>query len=318
MSGAERNASAMLVSGPVGTSHTPSLLRTVSMMNADRVAARRAAPTAAAARRRRARSRRGRIRRARGGAISGRLAPACTGTSMPRRSRRTIALLRRRLQRCIAGDRGDAEEVGVAGSDDHRDRVVVARVAVEDDGKVVRGGAMTVRACHRYDRRGGSRRCWWLALVALRSRPVRQPAPAPIRPARRRHQLRPRQPRSRLRCREPSPSRRRRSQRASPASMPRIRSARRGRHTPARCRRSASPLVRRVAQRPVRRGRAGGHAATRGGCRCDRCRMAGGARRRAANGRHRQEDRAVRTPGAARGVDVLTRCRRLRLPSSSR
>ena len=33
MSGAERSASAMLVSGPVGTSHTPSLLRTVSMMN---------------------------------------------------------------------------------------------------------------------------------------------------------------------------------------------------------------------------------------------------------------------------------------------
>ena len=32
MSGAMRNAMAMLVSGPVGTNHAPSLARTVSMM----------------------------------------------------------------------------------------------------------------------------------------------------------------------------------------------------------------------------------------------------------------------------------------------
>ena len=56
--------SAMLVSGPIGTSHTPSRPRQVSMMNADGVGRRRADGSAPAGRRRRAHWRRGRRRRA--------------------------------------------------------------------------------------------------------------------------------------------------------------------------------------------------------------------------------------------------------------
>ena len=41
------------------------------------------------------------------------------------------------LQRGVAGDRRDAEQVGVASGHDHRNCVVVARVAVEDDGETV-------------------------------------------------------------------------------------------------------------------------------------------------------------------------------------
>ena len=134
MSGAERSARAMLVSGPVGTSHTPSWLRTVSMMKPDRIAAGRRAR-----------------RRRQVGAVEPALAVHVTGVtwrgdqwSMGTGMHGDVdaeqiadddGVLRRRFQRCVAGDRGDAEQVGVAGGDDHGDGVVVARVAIEDDGQ---------------------------------------------------------------------------------------------------------------------------------------------------------------------------------------
>ena len=137
MSGADRSARAMLVSGPVGTSHTPSLLRTVSMMNptASRLAG---GPD--------------------GGGRSRAVEPALAvdvsgvtrwgdqwpvGAGVHRHvDAEQIAdddrVLRRRLQWRVAGDGGDAEQVGVAGGDDQCDGVVVAGVAVEDDRQRVR------------------------------------------------------------------------------------------------------------------------------------------------------------------------------------
>ena len=57
-------------------------------------------------------------------------------------------VVRRRFQRCVSRDCGDAEQIGMAGRNDHRDGVVVARVAVEDDGQTPTFGMMLVGRCH--------------------------------------------------------------------------------------------------------------------------------------------------------------------------
>ena len=131
-SGAARSASAMLVSGPVGTSHVPSVARHVSMMNptasvlsSGRVGAGRSAPsrplspcTNVAAS---------------GGAISGRAAPECTGAVEAEQVAHHACVVRGALERSVAGHRGDAHELGCVVGDDDRDDVVVSGIAVEED-----------------------------------------------------------------------------------------------------------------------------------------------------------------------------------------
>src|SRR3954464_2860719 len=165
MSGAARNASAMLVSGPVGTSHTPSCARTVSMMNptASRLAggpdgAGNSAPSrplspctypALSC-----------------GASNGRLAPAWTATSMPSRSRSTIAL--------VVVDSGGALRATVV----MPSRLVwraatTSAIASSWPGSQSRMigrscvGAMSARACHRYHRGVASRALLCLTLLML-------------------------------------------------------------------------------------------------------------------------------------------------------
>ena len=147
MSGADRSARAMLVIGPVGTSHTPSLLRTVSMMKAT------ASPTGRRPGRRRKLC-----------AVESALTVHVSGVTRLGNERSARArmhryvdaeqianhdgVVRRRFQRCVARDGGDAEQVGMASRDDHRDGVVMPRVAVEDDGQTPTFGMMLVGWCH--------------------------------------------------------------------------------------------------------------------------------------------------------------------------
>ena len=62
------------------------------------------------------------------------------------------------FERCVAGNGRDAEQVGVAGSDDDRHRVVVAGVAVEDDRRSWHDGELGTRCAtmNRCDRASSS------------------------------------------------------------------------------------------------------------------------------------------------------------------
>ena len=120
----------MFVSGPTGTSQTSSMLRHVSTMkltasvpSSGVLGAGRSAPsrplspwTNAAAW---------------GSDTSGRGLPACTGTSMPSRSRDHQRVVGGAIERGVARDRGDPHEFGMSRSRHDRQRVVVTGIAVE-------------------------------------------------------------------------------------------------------------------------------------------------------------------------------------------
>ena len=156
-SGAVRSASAMFVSGPTATSHVPSLARQVSMMkptasvpSASRVGAGKSAPSRPLAPWTKPAWR--------GSATSGRSAPEWTSTSSPSKSRIDTGVVGRPFERCVAGDGRDAEQVGVAGGDDDRHRVVVAGIAVEDDRRSWHDGELGMRCAtmNRCDRASSS------------------------------------------------------------------------------------------------------------------------------------------------------------------
>ena len=132
-SGAARRARARLVSGPTPTSQMPSRAAARVDDEADGVGAVERAgrvrevgaveAAGAVDHRRRVRRLDQRPRRRR----------ECTGTSTPSSSRMTQGVVGGAVERGVAGDGRDAEQLGVPGGDDDGDGVVVAGIAVEDD-----------------------------------------------------------------------------------------------------------------------------------------------------------------------------------------
>jgi hypothetical protein len=138
MSGAARRARAMLVSGPVGTNHTPSFPRTVSMMKptASRLAG---GPDGS--------GKLGAVEPAlavhvAGGELRSDQRPAGAGVDGDVDAQQVAqhdCIPGRRLERCVAGNGGDPEQIRVAGGNDQRDGVVVTWIAIEEDGQALCG-----------------------------------------------------------------------------------------------------------------------------------------------------------------------------------